>query len=222
MTDLTPYFSAILESLYRPAAKAFDSQEPRDAGGRWSKVWEHDPERKVRVVKLESAPMAGAEQTKELARPWALKNLPGTYKNEDTGWSVDVPTNGIKEALSHLNWKSPAAIQTIAAIPELIRVAVPIQSEPDKKERPAIIQVHTLIAPILVEGEIRRARMTVRETNMGQKYYGHRLEDLEIERSGALPEGPHPEGRWAVSQHPDTIKIGALLKGFNPHEGEKP
>ena len=220
MTDLNPFFIGVLEELYRPVAKAFDPKEQRDEAGRWA----HDPAREVRLVQIEGAPLAGAEQTKELARAWAIKHLPGTYENEATGWKVDVATKGIREGIQHLDWNSPAALQTLAAVPELIRVAVPAQTEPNKNpaQQPEIHIVHTLMAPILVKGEIRRARMTVRETNMGQKYYGHRLEGLDIEKSGAFSEGLRGDTPPTDPQHPDTVKIGALLKGFKPHKGEKP
>jgi hypothetical protein len=158
-----------------------------------------------------------AEQTKQSARDWALQHVSGAYQNMATGWNVDVARGGIQEALAHLDWSSPAALQTIAAIPELIRIAMPVLTAPDKLGRASIIQVHTLIGAILVDGDIRRVRMTIRETNMGQKYYGHRLERLDTKRSGALPEGFTPEERWAVSQHPDILKIGDLLSGFKPH-----
>ena len=180
MTDLTPFFAGILEALGRPVAKA-QIHAPKGArnaegdliGGRFmgkNGLWEHDPGRDVRVVKLEGAPMVGSEQTKEHAKTWALAHITGTFENEATGWKVDVAGRGVKEALAHLDWGSPAALQTLAAVPDLIRVAVPVQTEPNKspKHQPDIRQVHTLIAPILVEEEIRRARMTIRETNMGR------------------------------------------------------
>jgi hypothetical protein len=57
---------------------------------------------------------------------------------------------------------------------------------------------------------------------MGEKFYCHRLERLDIKMSGALPEGLTPVERWAVSQHPDTIKLGQLIQGFKLHSGGKP
>jgi hypothetical protein len=133
---------------------------------------------------------------------------------------VGVSPKGIKEAIEHLMWSNQAAMQTLAGIPDLIREAIPVQSEPDRLGRDEIHQVHTFVAPMEVNGQLQRARMTIRETNMGRKYYGHRLERLDMKTPGAfrvcLGDSLPPTG----TQHPDTIKVGDLIEGFNPH-GEK-
>lgn len=91
--------------------------------------------------------MAGQEQTREQAKAWAREHVAGCYTNAETGWTIEVSSKGIAEAAQHPDWNSPTALQTLAAIPELVRVAVPVQTEPDKQGRPDIRQVHTLVAP---------------------------------------------------------------------------
>lgn len=153
-----------------------------------------------------------------------MANTKGTFENEAAGWTVDAAGRGIKEGLSHLDWNSPAALQTLAAVPELIRVAVPVQTRPNTEEKTKheISQFRTLVAPILVEGEVLRARITISGTNMGRgKYYGHRLERLDIEKSGALPGGLEGFPPPTDPQHPDTISLGQIIQGFKPHKGKK-
>jgi len=62
-----------------------------------------------------------------------------------------------------------------------------------------------------------RARVTIRETNMGYKYYGHNLEGLTIKVPGAdgvcLQDAIPPTG----TRHPGTLRLGLLLTGFKPH-----
>jgi hypothetical protein len=207
----------------RPAALKAEFRVLADCynrGERWT--WPLHLAHDIPLVRPPS--MVEQEADKERAKAWAMANLKGTYKNEATGWEVDVAGRGIKEALTHLDWDSPASLQTIAAIPELLRVAVPVQTEPNKnpEAQAEIRQVHTLLAPILVYENVRRARITVRETNMGEKYYGHRLESLDIETSGALPGGLRGDAPPTDPQHPDTIKVSQLLAGFKPHRGAKP
>ena len=107
--------------------------------------------------------------------------------------------------------------QTIAAIPDLIRHAVPIQAELDNKGRKDILAVHTFIAPVEAGGTIYRARMVVRTTREGHHYYGHHLEGLDMEMPGAFCVGHTSNEELGVAPHPGTLKISHLLTGFKPH-----
>ena len=117
-----------------------------------------------------------------------------------------------------MKWAAPRKATTLAAIPELLRVAVPVQTEPDREGRPDIHQVHTLIAPLELAGGVYRARMVIREMEgTGTTYYGHHLEGLDIKMPGAGGVG-RETCSLDFTQTPDALKVGHLLTGFKPHE----
>ncbi len=167
-----------------------------------------DPSREVTIIeakgKIPTEPKA--------ARAWALAKVGGAHKNAATGWDISVSGKGIREAIARLNWPPEVAIHPLAAIPDLIRHAVPIQAERDKKGRDEILAIHTFLAPIQIEGEVYRARMVIRETNMGRKYYGHHLESLDIEKPEALSVGLSQNKDEAIRQHSGTLKLGQLME----------
>lgn len=185
---------------------------------RWT--WAPDPNQEVPVVKVRGDEMGGAAEGHKTARNWARTNLanPNGWENEATGWKVKVQTSGIDEAIHRLRWPHGLARQTLAAIPELLRVAVPVQTEADREGRPDIHLVHTLIAPLELAGGVYRARMVIREMEgTGTTYYGHHLEGLDIKMPGAGGVG-RETCSLDFTQTPDTLKVGHLLTGFKPHE----
>ena len=228
MTDLAPYFACVLDALYRPIAKA-QHHAPKGSigpGGRLNGgqflasngLWDHDPNQELPIVKVTGEEMGGASENTNEARHWALDETAGEHLNTATGWSISVSARGIREAISKLQWPRVIAVQTLAAIPELIREAVLVQTEPNKEDPSGTLHAHTFIAPLEIGGQIYRARLVVKETNMGRKYYGHHLEDLDIEMPEALSVGHTSEEEAAIRQHPGTLKISHLLNGFKPHE----
>ena len=77
--------------------------------------------------------------------------------------------------------------------------------------------MHTLVAPLELAGIIYRARMVLPEMKAsGTTYYGHHLEGLGREMSGAGGVG-REFGSLDFTQTPDTLKIGHLLATFKPH-----
>ena len=201
-----------LKAEYRDLADRYNRDQ------RWA--WANDPNQEIPVVEVRGDEMGGAAEGHKTARNWARTNLanPEGWVNEATGWRVRVQTSGIDEAIHRLRWPHGLARQTLAAIPDLLRVAVPVQTEPDREGRPDIRQVHTLIAPLELAGCIYRARMVIREMNgTGTTYYGHHLEGLDIKMPGAGGVG-RETCSLDFTQTPDTLKVGHLLTGFNPHE----
>ena len=215
--------------------KANSNHEPKGAkddaghkiGGKFMAkdgIWKHDLERLVAVVRIPTPGMGSAADKHSTARAWAKANLtdPKGWENEYTGWRLIVQTAGIDEAIHRLRWPHGISRQTMAAIPELVRVAIPIQTEPDTEGRPDILAVHTFIVPMEVSGEIYRVRMVVRETgNAGNTYYGHHLEGIDIEKSGAGGVR-REENSLGHTQTPDEVSVGRLLHGFKPHTEEMP
>jgi len=186
--------------------------------------WPLDANREVNIIRILGTEMGDACERAHNAKAWAKDHVYNSegWKNGATGWKVAIGSKGINEAIDRLKWPKKVARQTIAAVPTLIRAAIPIQTEPDRRGRKDIIAVHTLIAPILIGGGIFRARMTIRETKEGHNYYGHHLEGLNIAMPEAFCVGHTPEGELGVTRHPGTLRLGLLLTGFKPHGEDTP
>jgi hypothetical protein len=53
-----------------------------------------------------------------------------------------------------------------------------ISTKPDRAGRPSIRAVHTFEVPILVDGEKLSAKLIVRETNAGIRFYDHEMSSI--------------------------------------------
>lgn len=61
--------------------------------------------------------------SRKLAETWARVNVRGTYRNQATGWDIEVPNSGIHKALSEPRQFPKDHIEAIAAVPELLKRA---------------------------------------------------------------------------------------------------
>lgn len=185
-------------------------------------LWPVDPNRDIPIVHLTGNETGPPPNTRQQAARWAKANLRGTYQNTQTGWHLAVFTGGIEEGLHRLTAaKHPEAI---AAIPDLIKNAVLIQSEPDHQNRPDIKAFHTFLAPLQIGDKLFTARMTIKELkSSGRQYYGHQIESLEldIEKPGVISGDHKPNGQLGHPRPPGTVKLGQLLARFKSEPGEK-
>lgn len=187
--------------------------------------WAIDLAKEVPIVHIDGGEMQGAEAGHKSAKEWAMDHLRATegWENEATGWRLHITTKGIQEAIHRLRWPAGLARTTLAAVPEMIRHAIPVQTEPDKAGRKDLVRVHTMVVPVAIHGDIYRGRLVARETrNDGHTYYGHALEGLDMKKSGAGGARSPEQAGVALAQTPDTIKVGDLLKGFKPHALDRP
>ena len=220
---------ALMERV-RALVKANPNHDPKtgrfasqpEEGEILGRLWNLDLDQKVPVIWVSGQGMGEASESLSDARRWAKDHVAGESVNKATGWRISVSSKGIGEAIAHLDWSKSDTIRTLAAIPDIIREAITVQSAPDTKtDRRGIAQVHTFVAPIEVAGQIYRVRMTVRETNMGHRYYGHRLESLDIETPEAFSRGGKDESDQAILRRSGEVSVGQLLQGFKPHTREK-
>jgi hypothetical protein len=129
----------------------------------------------------EGAPKFNIEdgQTKEARksirdafRSFEKENLRGTYENAHTGWQIEVSKRGIGHAIDTTKM-IPRELAALTALPDALRNAVHVSSEANTDQASAadIKAVHTLYAPIDIDGSGHLARITVKETKEGKKYY---------------------------------------------------
>ncbi|MBF0458712.1 MAG: hypothetical protein HQK99_12555 [Nitrospirae bacterium] len=154
------------------------------------------------------------------AKKWAKENLQGKSPiNKDTGWKIDITKKGIDKALSKERPAPLDHIETVRAIPELIENAVKVETRPDRDNDPHIKNIHIFYAPIEVDGKLYRAKLTIKESADGKKYYDHSL--TEIEKPTGTQTGDTFSG--SASRPPQqayAISIKDLLKNVKNSEDD--
>ncbi|MBF0456731.1 MAG: hypothetical protein HQK99_02430 [Nitrospirae bacterium] len=175
----------------------------------------------VKITRLDDR-MFGNEvwKAKEDAKNWAMINLRGQSPvNKDTGWHIDISRKGIEESLSKSRSAHIDQIEAIRAIPDLIENAVLAETHPDKKGSADIINIHRFYAPIEIDGKLYRAKLTVRESADGKKFYDHSLTELEKpvgSYAKDIPEGNIPR----TQQQAHTISVKDLLRDVKTSDGK--
>ncbi|MGY4674234.1 LPD3 domain-containing protein [Ursidibacter arcticus] len=108
------------------------------------------------------------------------KTLRGAYVNKDTGQEIELGVKGVKEVLQH-DYKDPDHLQSIAAIPKIIEQAIYIDTvkNDDKAKRPDIESYDYYLAGLKIGNDDYTVRAAVANSNMGEKYYDHKLTDIE-------------------------------------------
>ncbi len=139
----------------------------------------------------------------------------GTFRNEDTGWDIDVGARSEGKSSQLLATESNKA--ALQVLPELLRRAVRTESVEDRKARRNILAVHTLYAPMEVDGALHRVRLVVREVQDGDsarvKQYALESEGME-KGAPASSDGRRLDADAAShSASPPTTTIGELLRG---------
>lgn len=115
----------------------------------------------------------------EKATNWMRLNLQGkSFENDATGWDIAVGRKGINKAMSH--GARDVHARSVAAIPDLLKHAILVASEPNNKtvDRMDIAAVHHFYAPFRMGGEVYIARMVVKETRGGQRFYDYDTSDV--------------------------------------------
>lgn len=149
------------------------------------------------------------------ATNWAVANLVGVYSNQDTGWSIEVGSDGLRHTINHGPMYS--TLETLPALPELLKNAVLVESRPDRDGDPNIRAIHRFYAAVEIGGVLNRVKLTVKESK-GRKFYNHEaaiLGPVGAEKSPGIREesgGPHDLARG-------TLSIGDLLREVKSDNG---
>ena len=156
---------------------------------------------------------------------WALDSsngVRGIHTNEDTGWEVLVGWRGLKKATGlHRKavWLRSGAsgregrrnIEVVPALLDLLRTCIRHESERPLKGDRNVRAFHHFAGVIDLDGELRRVRLTVRETPDGQRFYDHiseRTENLAVmANAGSAEEATLDHTRFSAIEH--------LIGGFH-------
>lgn len=149
------------------------------------KKWFGDWEKRSRIEKLrksKSVSITGEEYgnsytDRESAKEWAKSHIKGKYKNADTGEMIAVSNVGIKEVTSH-GTTDDAHMQSIAAIPEMIKRAVFIEERENRKNNGKFDSYRYYVVGLKIGGVDYTAKLVVGVKN-GSRFYDHRLSKIE-------------------------------------------
>jgi len=179
-----------------------------------------DTDKHVTITEITGTEIKRGVVTRADAQSYANDRLRGKiYRNASSGMDIEIAKKGINELLSHAFRRSDSTLtqtdlKALAALPEMIKRAILFDSSPDRKSRYGIHQVHTLYAPIRLRDVTYRAKLIVKDTFQGNKYYGPSLEDIEIEKPDV--KGQEDNGStvsFAGRPSGSTMNIKELLYG---------
>jgi valyl-tRNA synthetase len=143
------------------------------------------------------------------ARQHGIIGVP--FKNEDSAITIRIGRQSLSHAFSHIG---VANILAVSALPELIRTAVWISSEPHEPHNPMVKQVHRLIAALSLAGELHSVVITAKEFYDGTVLYDHRTKKITF--GGKSLEAHLPKEKLDTQPAPNAeIKISDLLAGVN-------
>lgn len=106
------------------------------------------------------------------------KSLRGEYINKDTGASVFIGKNGIKEVLNH-DYKNVEQLQSIAAIPEIIESSIFMSSQPNTDTKINADRFDYYICGLKIGGKDYTVRAVFVTPKDGTRYYDHKLTKIE-------------------------------------------
>jgi hypothetical protein len=137
----------------------------------------------IEITGNEIPPSDDLKQYKKNAKEYG-KTLQGTYTNEDTGVKVQLQrgrkNGGVNEVLQH-DYKDIPHLQSVAAIPQIIRKSIYIGSEEntDKEKNPAVSEYQYYVCGLKIGGVDYTVRSVFAMDNNGNRYYDHKLTDIE-------------------------------------------
>ena len=157
------------------------------------KEWFGDWEKAARIEKLrDSVPVeisgreieegADIKSYRKNAKEYGSR-LRGTYLNRDTGKRIAISMGGINEVLSHD--ASPSQFKSIAAIPQMVENGIYIESREneDIKKHPDVGSYDYFVCGLKIGGVDYTAKIVVANQRNGERYYDHKLTQIE---KGAL------------------------------------
>ncbi|OOH91830.1 hypothetical protein BMT54_01605 [Pasteurellaceae bacterium 15-036681] len=133
----------------------------------------------IRITGKEIEPSDDLRQYKRNALNYG-KTLRGSYVNKDTGQEISLGLSAVKEVLNH-DYKDPDHLQSISAIPQIIENAIyidTVQNE-DTNKNPNITSYDYYLAGLNIGGDDYTVRAVIANANTGERYYDHKLTDIE-------------------------------------------
>ncbi len=133
----------------------------------------------IEITGQEVEPSEDIKQYKQNALEYG-KSLRGEYVNADTGVTVTIGKSGIKEVLNH-DYKNIEQLQSVAAIPHIIENAIYIDSaeNEDISKNKEVSRYHYYVCGLKIGGVDYTVRAVIAEQPNGNRYYDHKLTQIE-------------------------------------------
>ncbi len=188
------------------------------------KDWFGDWEKAARIEKLKGSKpieITGDEITQSQNLKEYKKNaleygksLRGEYINDDTNTKIEVNAQSIKEVLQH-DYKDKEQLQSIAAIPQIIKNGIFIVSLPneDVKRNVNVKEYQYYVSGLRIDNVDYTIKSVIAIDNNGNRYYDHKL--TEIEKGKLLDEldritNPSNQENFTLSGYKDTRLFSIL------------
>ena len=122
----------------------------------------------------------------------------GQYRNDDTGRMINVSRKSILETLEH-DASDMAHVQSIAAIPEIIKKSVYVDSRvnEDIAKHPNVKQYDYFLSGLNVGKTPYTVKAVIAQDSDGNRYYDHKLSKIE---KGKLFTAPAPDNESGGSK----------------------
>lgn len=192
------------------------------------KKWFGDWEKAARIEKLrrsKAVVISGSEYkdkyelNRDSAKEWIKDNLRGEYTIADTEEIVSLTKVGANKVTSH-GMSNKAHLQSIAAIPQLIRNAIFIEERPNEKHNNKYDSYKYYICGLKIGTTDYTVKLTI-GVKSGKKYYDHALTEIEkgklldrindqAEKKGFTTTGDAPLQSYALSIGKDSKLLSIL------------
>lgn len=140
---------------------------------------------KAKVIQIGKTEPATADSRRAAADNASAKFRGKAFTNAHTGWEILVARSGLRKGAS--SDRTPVHQAMLGSLDKLIENGVYLRSEQDRSGRPDIRAWHLFYAPAEIEGKFHLAKLYVKETTQGERYYDHAV--IESERpAGYLPD----------------------------------
>lgn len=192
------------------------------------KKWFGDWEKAARIEKLrrsKAVVISGSEYkdkyelNRDSAKEWIKDNLRGEYTIADTEEIVSLTKVGANKVTSH-GMSNKAHLQSIAAIPQLIRNAIFIEERPNEKHNNKYDSYKYYICGLKIGTTDYTVKLTI-GVKSGKKYYDHALTEIEkgklldrindqADKKGFTTTGDAPLQSYALSIGKDSKLLSIL------------
>lgn len=192
------------------------------------KKWFGDWEKAARIEKVrrsKAVVISGSEYkdkyelNRDSAKEWIKDNLRGEYTIADTEEIVSLTKVGANKVTSH-GMSNKAHLQSIAAIPQLIRNAIFIEERPNEKHNNKYDSYKYYICGLKIGTTDYTVKLTI-GVKSGKKYYDHALTEIEkgklldrindqADEKGFTTTGDAPLQSYALSIGKDSKLLSIL------------
>lgn len=146
----------------------------------------------------------------------------GDILNEDGGFYLRFTGSGRQKTVNTLSTSGiPGALSLIEALPEIARTAVAVYSHDDARGASEIERINRLFAPVMLNGEVYRAKLTVKKiTDYDKSGDVRKLYDVALDGidKADVKLITHADNSLDDSPSASTIKLDDMMAGYKDNQ----